>query len=100
MFNLPLQKKMYFIPAGCLAFILFFTVFGDKGLLRIIELKQDKQKMEARLADNNDDNEKLKREIVALKSDRRYLESIARKDFGLVRSNEVIYQFPQEKKQP
>jgi cell division protein FtsB len=33
-----------------------------------------------------------------LKTDRRYLESIARKDFGLVRSNEVIYQFPQEKK--
>ena len=42
MLNLPLQKKMYIIPAGCLAFILFFTVFGDKGLLRIVELKQDK----------------------------------------------------------
>jgi cell division protein FtsB len=100
MFNLPLQKKMYFIPAGCLAFILFFTVFGDKGLLRIIELKQDKTKIEARLADSNSDNEKLKNEIVALKSDRRYIESIARKDFGLVRSNEVIYQFPQEPKEP
>lgn len=100
MFNLPLQKKMYFIPAGCLAFILFFTVFGDKGLLRIIELKQDKSKMETRLADTSGENEKLKREIVALKSDRRYLESIARKDFGLVRSNEVIYQFPQEQKEP
>ena len=100
MFNLPLQKRMYIIPAGCLGFILFFTVFGDKGLLRIFELKQDKDKIEARLADSRSDNEKLKREIVALKSDRRYLESIARKDFGLVRSNEVIYQFPQEKKQP
>ena len=100
MFNLPLQKKMYAIPAGCLAFILFFTVFGDKGLLRIFELKQDKSKMEARLIDNRVDNEKLKDEIIALKSDRRYLESIARKDFGLVRSNEVIYQFPQEKQQP
>ncbi len=99
MFNLPLDKKMYFIPLGCLAFILFFTVFGDKGLLRIFELKQDKNKIEARLADNKTENEKMKREIVALKSDRRYLESIARKDFGLVRSNEVIYQFPQEKKQ-
>jgi cell division protein FtsB len=98
MFNLPLQKKMYFIPGGCLAFILFFTVFGDKGLLRIFELKQDKNKIEARLADCKIDNEKIKREIIALKSDRRYLESIARKDFGLVRSNEVIYQFPQEKK--
>lgn len=99
MFNLHLQKKMYIIPAGCLAFILFFTFFGDKGLLRIFELKQDKNKIEARLADSRTDNEKLKREIVALKSDRRYLESIARKDFGLVRSNEVIYQFPQEKKE-
>jgi len=100
MLNLPLEKKMYVIPAGCLAFILFFTVFGDKGLLRIFELKQDRRKIEERLTDSRAGNEKLKREIVALKSDRRYLESIARKDFGLVRDNEVIYQFPQEKQQP
>lgn len=100
MFHLRLQKRMYFIPLGCLVFILFFTVFGDKGLLRIFELKQDKIKIESRLAESRADNEKLKYEIVALKSDRRYLESIARKDFGLVRSNEVVYQFPQTKKQP
>lgn len=81
-----------------MVFILFFTVFGDKGLLRIFELKQDKNKIDARLTESRNDNEKLKREIVALKSDRRYLESIARKDFGLVRNNEVIYQFPQVKK--
>jgi cell division protein FtsB len=91
---------MYVIPAACLAFILFFTVFGDKGLLRIFELNQDKSKVETRLNDTKTENEKLKYEIVALKSDRRYLESIARKDFGLVRSNEVIYQFPTEKNKP
>jgi cell division protein FtsB len=96
--KLPFQNKFYFIPAGCVAFILFFTVFGDKGLLRIVELKQDKSKIDQRLSVARDDNEKLKLEIVALKTDRRYLESIARKDFGLVRSNEVIYQFPREKK--
>jgi cell division protein FtsB len=89
---------MYLIPAGCIVFILFFTVFGDKGLLRIHELIQDKEKVEAHLSDTRNDNEKLKREIMALKTDRRYLESIARKDFGLVRSNEVIYQFPTDKK--
>lgn len=89
---------MYLIPAGCLAFILFFTVFGDKGLLRIYELRQDKNKIDARLKESINDNEKLKREIVALKSDRRYIESIARKDFGFVRNNEVIYQYRQEKK--
>jgi cell division protein FtsB len=89
---------MYLIPAGCIAFILFFTVFGDKGLLRIYELRHDKSRINTRLADAKVENEKLKLEIVALKTDRRYLESIARKDFGLVRINEVIYQFPQEKK--
>ena len=91
---------MYFIPAGCIAFILFFTVFGDKGLLRIYELRQDKNKIDSQLIETKGENEQLKREILALKSDRRYLESVARKDFGLVRSNEVIYQFPQGKKQP
>ena len=98
MIRLPFQKRMYFIPAGCIIFILFFTVFGDKGLLRIHELRQDKSKIEASLSASRNDNEKLKREIVALKTDRRYMESIARKDFGLVRSNEVIYLFSQEKK--
>src|SRR5512146_3102574 len=96
--KLRLQKKMYFVPAGCLAFILFFTVFGDKGLLRIYELRRENGRIDERLGAARQENEKLKREIIALKSDRRYLESIARKDFGLVRSNEVIYQFPQEKK--
>ena len=96
--KLPFQNRMYLIPAGCIVFILFFTVFGDKGLLRIYELKHDKARIDTRLNDAKNENEKLKLDIAALKTDRRYLESIARKDFGLVRSNEVIYQFPQEKK--
>jgi len=91
--NWRLQKKMYLIPAGCIAFILFFTVFGDKGLLRIHELRQDKARIESRLGDTRNENERLKREIIALKSDRRYIERIARKELGLVRGNEVIYQF-------
>jgi len=80
---------MYLIPAGCITFILFFTVFGDKGLLRIYELRHDKSRIDTRLTDAKVENEKLKLEIVALKTDRRYLEGIARKDFVLVRSNEV-----------
>jgi len=92
------QKKIYLVPLGCVLFILFFTVFGDKGLLRIFELKQDRAKIENRLVEIRNENNILKREIVALKTDRRYIESIARKDFGLVRANEVIYQFPAENK--
>jgi len=89
-----MRKRMYLIPAGAILFIMFFTIFGDRGLLRIYQLDQEKQDIKKRLEDLKIENEKLKREIEALKTDRRYLESIARKDFGMVRQNETIYQFP------
>lgn len=92
-----LQKRIYVAAAGCIAFILFFTVFGEKGLLRIYELKKDKSAIDLKLVKVKDENDKLKREVVALQSDRRYLESIARRDLGMVRSNEVVYQFSPEK---
>jgi cell division protein FtsB len=89
-----MRKRMYFIPAGCIAFILYFTVFGERGLLHIYHLHKEKQEIQLRVEAMKIDNQKLVREIDALKNDRRYLESIARKEFGLVRHNEVIYQFP------
>ena len=93
-----MRKRMYLIPAGAILFILFFTIFGERGLLRIYHLNQEKQETKKRLEELKAENEKLKREIEALKTDRRYLESIARKDFGLVRQNETIYQFPAAEK--
>jgi cell division protein FtsB len=88
---------MYLIPAGVILFILYFTIFGEQGLLRISHLAQEKEEVQKRAAALQIENQQLKREIEALKSDRRYLESIARKDFGLVRKNEIIYQFPNKK---
>ena len=93
-----MRKRMYFIPAGFILFILFFTVFGERGLLRIYHLNKDRQELQKNAEVLKAENEDLKKEIEALKSDRRYLESIARKDFGLVRPNEIIYQFSSAEK--
>jgi cell division protein FtsB len=93
-----MQKRFYLTPAAVIFFILYFTVFGDRGLLRINHLHRDRDEMQQHLQDLKGENDRLKREIAALQSDRRYLESIARRDFGLVRSNEVIYQFPPQEK--
>jgi cell division protein FtsB len=88
-----MQKRLLITPALVIVFILFFTVFGERGLLRISHLHRDRDEIQKRFQELKDENDKLKREVAALQSDRRYLESIARRDFGLVRSNEVIYQF-------
>ena len=93
-----MQKRFYLTPAAVIIFILYFTIFGDRGLLRINHLHRDRDEMQQHLQELKGENERLKREISALQSDRRYLESIARRDFGLVRSNEVIYQFPTQEK--
>jgi cell division protein FtsB len=90
---------MYIIPILAVAFILFFTIFGERGLLRIYHLNKEKQEVQLRMDVIKGDNLKLVREVDALKNDRRYLESIARKDFGMVRKNEIIYQFPQKSEQ-
>ncbi len=92
-----MNKRMYFIPGGVILFILYFTIFGERGLLRINHLTREKKQIEERVSALQAENDQLKREIEALKTDRRYLESIARKDFGLVRKNEIIYQFPNKK---
>ncbi len=88
-----MSLRYYIIPASIILFILFFTVFGKQGVLRIHHLAQEKEDIRKKAAQIQAENEQLKREIEALKSDRRYLESIARKEFGLVRPNEIIYQF-------
>jgi len=93
-----MQKRMYVIPGLAVAFILYFTVFGERGLLRIYHLNKEKQQVQLRLEAIRNENMKLVREVDALKNDRRYLESIARRDFGMVRKNEVIYQFQQQQK--
>jgi len=92
-----MKKRMYLVPAVFILIFLSFTIFGERGLLRIYHLDREKEEIQQRAAILKAENDKLKREIEALKTDRRYLESIARKDFGLVRKNEVIYQFPAKK---
>lgn len=95
MSGVAMQRRLYIIPILAVSFILYFTVFGDRGLLRIYHLSREKQEVQRRLETIKGENMKLVREVDALKNDKRYLESIARRDFGMVRKNEVIYQFPQ-----
>lgn len=94
MTGIRITRRTWLIPAACLAFILFFTVFGERGLLRIYEMKQEKARIETRVADLRLENQQLRLSLEALRSDRHQLERIARKELGLVKPNEVIYQFP------
>jgi cell division protein FtsB len=74
-------------------FVGFFIVFGNRGLLdnqrlkeKLAELRAETSRLEA--ADNG-----LKREVVLLRDDLRYIESVARNELGMLKRGDLIYRF-------
>ena len=69
------------------------ALFGDKGVLRALQSGRQKAELTAEVARLEQENTALKREIEALRNDRRTIESIARKELGMVKEDELVYQF-------
>ena len=85
-------KIAFFLAAFGLVFILLMGIFGEWGLLDLIAQHKEKERliaMNARLANENQD---IRRKIHRLTHDRQYIESIARRELGMIRDNEVIIQ--------
>ena len=56
-------------------------------------MQKEKEQSGALIEELKEKNKELIAEIRRLKGDPRYLESVARKELGLVRDNEIIYRF-------
>jgi len=78
---------------GVFIILVICTIFGNKGFMdyRVVKEKQ------AALEETNqciiNENEELKREILLLKTDLRYIESVARRELGMVKKGDIVYQF-------
>lgn len=77
----------------------FFTFFGDKGILHLVRLQKELARIKEANARTEEENRKLREEVKRLQYEKRYIEEIARKELGMVKEGEVIYQFdaPQDK---
>jgi cell division protein FtsB len=89
--NLPQSRSFFLIAVAVIG--LSFALFGDKGALRLHQVKQHKAQLLAHYQQLQQDNARLRGEIEALSHDERYMEQVARSTFNLVRDGEIIYQF-------
>ena len=80
-------------PLALVALILGFALFGDRGILHMLKLSGQKTVLSQKLAYFESQNEELRVEITALRGDRRYIERIARTELGMVRDDELVFQF-------
>ena len=83
---------------GRVLFVIFVAVvlliiFGDRGLMDYRAVREKQATLEEanrRLAVENDD---LKREIGLLKTDERSIGAVARRELGMVKPGDRVYQF-------
>ncbi|MBI5345123.1 MAG: septum formation initiator family protein, partial [Deltaproteobacteria bacterium] len=84
------HKKNYVFFAAILT-ITAVAVFGDKGLLDVWRLRKERDGIISFNRPLEKSNRALDSEIALLKTDRKYIEYIAKKELGMIGRNEAVY---------
>jgi cell division protein FtsB len=86
------KSLIIFIALSILASLcwIFFSPYGAKNYTKI---NSDVEKLSADIEALTIQNNALQDEIVRLKGDSRYVEDLARKKYGLLKKNEMVFEF-------
>ncbi|MEJ2699890.1 MAG: septum formation initiator family protein [Desulfuromonadales bacterium] len=93
----PSSRKLPFWRILLVLLLLALALFGDKGIMRAIQSRRQKEALQQEVNRLEATNEALRKEIHALRSDRRYIEDIARRELGMVKKDELVFQFSNKK---
>ena len=80
--------------------LLGFALFGDRGVLKVFKAYQQRSELEKKITELEQTNIEQRKEIDSLHHDLKAIENIARRELGMVRPDEQVYQFPSEDKKP
>lgn len=88
---MSLKKKILLFLAILMLFnLILIVIFSDNGLVDLILLRKEKERSAEKNREVIRENLSLYREIERLKHDPEFIESVARKELGVVRKDEVI----------
>ena len=87
------KKRILILVLFLFLIVGFFTFFGDKGIIHLLRLQKEWDRIKETNAKIEEENRKLREEVKRLQYEKRYIEEIARKELGMVKEGEVIYQF-------
>ncbi len=72
------------------------SFFGDRGFLRMVAQRERAESLRREIEMLRTENSRLAFEIVALKSDPRAIERLAREELGLARPGETVFSIREE----
>lgn len=76
-----------------LGLLVLLSLVGDRGLLRLYEMGRLKAHLVRQIETLEHENAVLREEVEAMRRYPSRSEEIARRDLGLVRPGEIVYQF-------
>jgi cell division protein FtsB len=95
------KKRILLLILSLLLILGLFTFFGDKGIIHLLHLQKELNRIKEMNVKMEEENRNLREEVRRLQHEKRYIEEIARKELGMVKEGEIIYQFdlPDDRKQ-
>ena len=78
-----------FLAAGCV--LVIDALVGDKGLLAMIQARQQYRTLERSLAEVRSENARLRDEARRLREDPSAVEDLARRELGLIKPGEKLF---------
>lgn len=90
----PVWGKLMKMGKVLLLFLIFAgsaILFGSKGMLDNCRLEQKLLDLKKSNEDFIAKNDILKKEILLLRNDMRYIEKVARDELGMVKQNDIVY---------
>jgi cell division protein FtsB len=94
------KKKFWKILLTVLCFlvpIVAWLAFGERGLIHLYRIEMERQAYIDRIRELTQEKQALFEEVQRLRSDMKYIETVARKELNLIKENEIIYRFTTEK---
>lgn len=96
------QKRRTYIffaaMIAALAYLSYNLLFGEMGVIKYLELRQNKQRLDTEISRIDKENKALNEQVNALKKDPYYIEKYAREEYGLAKPDEFIFQFKKDEK--
>ncbi len=92
------EKKTLRMVVVLIVVALLWVLFSPRaGVFALLKSRSELKNLQQQTIALEEENVRLQKEIDRLQNDSEYLEEIARKNYGLVRKNELIYDFSPKK---
>lgn len=90
-----LKRLAGIVLAGVLLWLLFAP---ERGVLALYKKRTELRQLQQKNSTSRAENARLREQLDRLKKDPAYLEDIARREYGLLKEHEIIYDFSKPEK--